>query len=222
VDKPALPDQPPSTFMNFSHFYRFLGLHPHRGWLLLSLAVACGASAQEPFTRQLTPDEFASAGLAKLSPEERARLDTLIRQHETGELARAREQAAAAEKARAIAETKATEAAARIAETTAPASAATPERRTGWLGKVLLKPGTAVEYETVETSLSGDFAGWSPGTLFTLSNGQRWRVTSGSYVTPRDSTPRKVRIVPGVLGSFFLEIEGIRSRPKVAFAGEAP
>jgi len=179
-------------------------------------------NAQLPFTRQLTPEEFASAGLGKLSPEERVRLDTLIRQQETGELARAREQAAAAEKARGVAEKKAKEAVARNVEATATASAATPERRTGWLGKVRLKPGTAVEYETVETSLSGEFAGWSTGTLFTLSNGQRWRVTSGSYVAPRDSTPRKVRIVPGVLGSFFLEIEGIRSRPKVAFAGEAP
>jgi hypothetical protein len=79
-----------------------------------------------------------------------------------------------------------------------------------------------VEYETVETALVGDFSGWSVGTLFTLSNGQRWRVVNGSYVAPKDSTPRKVRIVPGVLGSFFLEIEGIRSRPKVAFAGAAP
>jgi len=208
--------------MNLFHPFLFLQLRQHWGWILLSLAVISGVNAQEPFTRQLTPEEFAAAGLAKLSPEERARLDTLIRQHETGELVRAREQAAAAEKARGIAEKKATEAAARNVEPTATASPAAAERRTGWLGKVLLKPGTAVEYETVETSLSGDFAGWSPGTLFTLSNGQRWRVTSGSYVAPRDSTPRKVRIVPGVLGSFFLEIEGVRSRAKVAFVGEAP
>jgi hypothetical protein len=104
--------------------------------------------------------------------------------------------------------------------TPAPAASAAP--RAGWLSKVTLKPGTAVEYETVETALVGDFSGWSVGTLFTLSNGQRWRVVNGSYVAPKDSTPRKVRIVPGVLGSFFLEIEGIRSRPKVAFAGAAP
>ena len=208
--------------MNLFHRFCFLRLRKPGCWVLLSLALVSSVNAQLPFTRQLTPEEFASAGLGKLSPEERVRLDTLIRQQETGELARAREQAAAAEKARGVAEKKAKEAVARNVEATATASAATPERRTGWLGKVRLKPGTAVEYETVETSLSGEFAGWSTGTLFTLSNGQRWRVTSGSYVAPRDSTPRKVRIVPGVLGSFFLEIEGIRSRPKVAFAGEAP
>jgi len=189
--------------------------------LLVGCLHTVGA-AEASFSRQLTPEEFLSTGLAKLSPEERARLDTLIRQHETGELVRAREQAAAAEKARGIAEKKATEAAARNAEAAALPSPANPEQRTGWLGKVRLKPGTAIEYETVETSLSGDFAGWSTGTLFTLSNGQRWRVTSGSYVAPRDSAPRKVRIVSGVLGSFFLEIEGVRSRPKVVFVGDAP
>jgi hypothetical protein len=28
-----------------------------------------------------------------------------------------------------------------------------------------------------------------------------------------------VRIVPGLMGSFFLEIEGVRQRPKIKFVG---
>ena len=46
---------------------------------LLWLAAALGAlvvtlRADEPFSRRMTPEEFKAAGLAKLSPEELARL----------------------------------------------------------------------------------------------------------------------------------------------------
>jgi len=191
------------------------------------LLQASSLAAEPPFTRQLSPEDFAAAGLNKLTPAERERLDALIARRGSEDLSQARAEANRAKAERALAETKAAEAAAKAAAlaaapTPTPAPAASAAPRAGWLSKVTLKPGTAVEYETVETALVGDFSGWSVGTLFTLSNGQRWRVVNGSYVAPKDSTPRKVRIVPGVLGSFFLEIEGIRSRPKVAFAGAAP
>ncbi len=203
--------------------------------MLSALLVVMGAgivqttarAAEPPFTRQLTPEEFTSAGLNKLTPAERERLDALIARRGNEDLSQARAEASRAQAERALAETKAAEATAKAAALAAapapPRSPAAPGApRAGWLSKVTLNPGTAVEYETVETALVGDFSGWNIGTLFTLSNGQRWRVVNGSYVAPKDPAPRKVRIVPGVLGSFFLEIEGIRSRPKVAFAGAAP
>ena len=85
--------------------------------------------------------------------------------------------------------------------------------------KVMLKPGTEVEYEKAETRLEGQFRGWEKGTIFTLENGQRWQVQEGSYTTPPEVGPHRVVIAPGVLGSFFLEIEGVRQRPKVKFVG---
>lgn len=190
------------------------------------LIQASSLAAEPPFTRQLSPEDFASAGLKELTPAERERLDALIARRkrrpfpsESGKQAGPKRTSSRRDQGRRAA-AKAAALAALPKPTPAPAAPAAP--RAGWLSKVTLKPGTAVEYETVETALVGDFSGWSVGTLFTLSNGQRWRVVNGSYVAPKDSTPRKVRIVPGVLGSFFLDIEGIRSRPKVAFAGAAP
>ncbi|HRE82642.1 MAG TPA: hypothetical protein PLN52_16480 [Opitutaceae bacterium] len=169
--------------------------------------------AADSFSDQLTTEEFASAGLHKLTPEERVRLNTLIRQHETGELARARREATAAEAARIAAEKKAAEAEAKI-------TATPPVKAEGsWLKRITLKPGTEIDYETVETEMVGNFAGWRPGTVFTFANGQRWRVVDGTYVTPPETGPRRVKIVPGMFGSFFLEFTGIRSRPKATFAG---
>ena len=42
---------------------------------------------------------------------------------------------------------------------------------------------------------------------------------SGSYVSGSDLTIRKVRIEPGVLGAFFLRIDGVSVRPKVRIVG---
>ena len=60
------------------------------------------------------------------------------------------------------------------------------------------------------------FAGFTPGTVIVLANGQRWRVVSGSYVTAPMPKVRKVWIEPGVLGSFFLRFEGVGVQPKVS------
>jgi hypothetical protein len=177
------------------------------------------ARAQEKFSQAVRPEEFAAAGLSKLSPEERARLDTLVEAYKSGALAAARAEVATAAAARATAEQKAAKA---EAVATKAAAAAKP-KPTGESflakAKVLLTPGTEVEYETVQTRLLGEFQGWQTGTVFNLENGQRWRVESGNYITSPEAGPRKVRIVPGLMGSFFLEIEGVRQRPKIKFVG---
>lgn len=177
------------------------------------------ARAQEKFSQAVRPEEFAAAGLSKLSPEERARLDTLVEAYKSGALAAARAEVATAAAARATAEQKAAKA---EAVATKAAAAAKP-KPTGESflakAKVLLTPGTEVEYETVQTRMLGEFQGWQTGTVFNLENGQRWRVESGNYITSPEAGPRKVRIVPGLMGSFFLEIEGVRQRPKIKFVG---
>ena len=170
--------------------------------------------AQEKFSQAVRPEEFAAAGLSKLSPEERARLDALVEAYKSGALAAARAEVATAEQ-------KAAKAEAEVVATKAAAAAKPKPAGEGFLAKakVLLTPGTEVEYETVQTRLLGEFQGWQTGTVFNLENGQRWRVESGSYITSPEAGPRKVRIVPGLMGSFFLEIEGVRQRPKIKFVG---
>lgn len=81
--------------------------------------------------------------------------------------------------------------------------------------KVFLRPGTEVEYTRLESTLISEFKGWGAGTEFRLENGQIWRVTEGKYWSPLEPAGKKVSIYPGALGSFFIEIEGVKPTPRV-------
>jgi hypothetical protein len=66
----------------------------------------------------------------------------------------------------------------------------------------------------METRIDGRFEGWRPRDRIRLANGQVWEVTdtsSGSYWL---MNPRAV-VRPGALGSFMLEIEGVRALIRV-------
>lgn len=141
-----------------------------------------------PFSAALSATEFSGAGLGKLTEAELQELNRLVRAHESGELARVREAArlAEAEAERVVREAKAT--AERHAAATAAGAAATPTpapaRKESLLERIRLKPGTQIDYDTLESELVGEFAGWREGTVFTLTNGQRWRVSQGEYEAP--------------------------------------
>lgn len=162
----------------------------------------------EDFSQSLTPTEFKAAGLEKLTPEELAKLDALVRGQHLVELARAREETTAKVREETAAKVRAET----TAQVKAELAAAKPAQSESLLHRmrVVLTPGTEIGYETIETQLVGKYRGFETGTVFTLANGQRWRVVEGSYwSSPRDEDkPRKVKIVPGMLGSFFIEIEG--------------
>lgn len=176
--------------------------------MVFAAATAAGA---EEFSKSLTPDEFAAAGLNKLTPEELARLDALVHRQRSGEVAKAQEETA--KKVR-------TETEAKVRAEVAAEEQKKPHQSLLGRMKVMLTPGTQVEYERVETQLVGPFRGYDPGKVLTLSNGQQWQVTDGTYWAPkRDANkPRKVIIEPGTFGSFFLNIEE-GGRPKVKFYG---
>jgi hypothetical protein len=220
-------------------------------WVALVVAgVGLGrAAADEKFSTSVPRGEFSAAGLTKLSPEELARLDALVRDFKSGALARAQREAAAAAKAQADAEAKAArvEAEAKAAQAEAEAKAARAEagRRAAEAdaqartaaaakakvesapakaaaetapptGTVTVAPGTKVEFSTVESRIAGSFNGWEARTVFTLENGQRWRnMSNDSYVTSPVPSPA-VRIVPGILGTFWMTVEGVKQRVKVA------
>jgi hypothetical protein len=171
------------------------------GVLGVGLAGPAGA-AERAFSQAIAPADFAAAGLAKLSPEELARLDALVRAHQGGGGARVPAQVATVPAAAAVA---------------APEAKAAP----GLLAKakVILTPGTAVEYEAVKSRIVGEFNGWEARTVLVLENGQRWQVASGStYAAPPVMNPA-VEIAPGALGTFWMKIEGVRIRVKVVPAG---
>lgn len=193
-------------------------------WMAMGTVLALGAAttanaAEEHFSQAVSRAEFSAAGLGKLSPEELARLDALVRDFKSGALEAARREASAAAAGRAEAEARASkaEAQARAAETVMKKSETSLLTR----AKVLLTPGTEIEYTTVESRIAGTFRGWEGRTLFTLENGQRWQAEgSGTYVSPPRENPA-VKISPGVLGSFWMTVEGVRPRVKVAPVGAA-
>lgn len=66
----------------------------------------------------------------------------------------------------------------------------------------------------IEAQIPGRFMGWGPRTRIRLSNGQVWEVADGSEGAYEQQSP-KVKIRRGMLGSFFLDIEGVTQTPKV-------
>lgn len=192
-------------------------------WALASyVCVAAALAAEDNFSKSVPASDFSAAGLGKLSPEELARLDALVRDFKSGALEAAKKEAAREAEARVRAESKArADAEARAAKAEAKAIAASAEAEKKSEGsllqraKVMLTPGTKIEYTTVDAMLVGEFQGWQPKMVFTLDNGQRWRVTSSdSYVTGTERGMR-VKIVPGALGTFWMHFEGHRQRAKV-------
>jgi hypothetical protein len=178
--------------------------------LVLALAGAVSARAGDSFTQGIAPADFQAAGLGKLTPDELAKLDALVLARQAGAA-----QKAAEDTRKAVTETvRAEERAAARKEASS----------SGFLDrmKVVLKPGTEIDYTTLDAMLPAGYSGWSKGQVLTLTNGQRWLVTdSGGDYEPPTGKPVHVRIVPGAMGSFFMEVEG-GTRVRVRFYGNAP
>jgi len=92
--------------------------------------------------------------------------------------------------------------------TSAPAPAAPPDR----FG--LQTPATEVA-QAVDSHIPGEFRGWEANSRLTLANGQVWEVNDGSRGALAPVVDPKVRVRRGVLGSFYLEIEGLNRSPRV-------
>jgi len=158
----------------------------------LTLCIAASLGAAESFLRSLPAEQFAAAGLNKLTPEELARLERLIAEHEAG---------------------------VKVAATTA--AVAKPEAKAsgpGWLKALVTLQETADKPEAAEaivTRLAGDYDGWNGKTVFKLENGQIWQqVGGGERVDDKRSSPT-VKIYPGMMGAYWLEVEGVHERVKV-------
>ena len=69
--------------------------------------------------------------------------------------------------------------------------------------------------EPIESTLVGEFTGFGKGRKYTLENGQVWDQIDDAHVSGvRRQTP-KVRITPGLMGVWYLQIEGTNTRAKV-------
>lgn len=184
--------------------------------LLLSLALifsaglplrAAGPVAEQPFAAGLTADERAAIGVDRMDPRQVAALEAAVARYLAGRTAAA------------VAQVRA-EVRPEPGPVTAPRVTSGPAEDEGKAtlldrARVLLRPGTKIEYTRLESRLAEPFTGWRTGTQFRLENGQIWRVLSGEYWTPQEAAGKKITIVPGAMGSFFIEIEGVNKTPRV-------
>jgi hypothetical protein len=72
--------------------------------------------------------------------------------------------------------------------------------------------------EPAVTKITGEFRGWSNGTRFQLENGQVWRVIdTPEYYVPKSKylVAPAVALTPGLLGGWYLQVEGQSPRAKV-------
>ena len=190
--------------------------------LLAGLVLAVGVRAQGDFTGTLTPAERAAAGLDKLTPEELARLKAIVERYKSGEVAVVQQQAeaqVATVRQEAHQKVEAAEAKVREVEQKSAAAPESPKAKVpAWVGAlaILKRTGDAPnKAEAVESRIEGEFTGWRRGTVFKLENGQVWQQAgSDDYVGVRIPSP-KVRVFPGMLGSYWMEIEGVRPHCKV-------
>lgn len=78
----------------------------------------------------------------------------------------------------------------------------------------LNQPRPETVLQQIESRIAGRFEGWAPGTRIELANGQVWEVIDSGRAAYDLASPA-VRIKRGMLGSFFLEIDGVSATPRV-------
>lgn len=172
--------------------------------LLFALtAVTLTASTGNLFQQQ-PPEAFRAAGLHKLTEEELAALEAMFLRMKSGEIVAIKQEA----------EQKVAAAEAKVQETVAEQKKSGP----GWLRALVTLQNTTEKIgkaDPVQSRIAGRFRGWEGRTQFRLENGQIWEASDGSSYVGVDYDSPAVRIYPGMLGSYWMEIEGVNPRVKV-------
>ena len=61
--------------------------------------------------------------------------------------------------------------------------------------------------EPIRARVKGAVAGWEPGTVFELENGQQWKVLKGSMKLRKPLASPEVIVAPGLMGRWFLQVD---------------
>jgi hypothetical protein len=200
------------------------------GFLLVCATL--GRPAEGDFTRSISPDDFKEAGLDQLSPAQRQHLDALIAGFKQGLTIAARQSAEEARVARqkadeALVAQRAAEAETKLAKDEAKAvkaeAAETKTDRKGFFAKarVMIVPGTKIEYAEIKSTVLGKFEGWEGRSVFRLANNQRWQVANSDehYFTPPEDNV-EVEIRPAALGGFWMYFPAIGKQVRVKLLGD--
>ncbi len=157
--------------------------------LLLSLSAPALAQrvVQGDLQQQMSAAEFKAAGLDKLSAAELATLNRWLQ----GKV-----------------EAATTEAVAAVRE----------EAREEGRQEVIVKNRGFFDFgsnEPISGVLQGEFRGFGKGRIYVLDNGQQWEQTDTTSVSGVRKQSPKVSISPGVMGVWYLKVEGVNTQPKV-------
>jgi hypothetical protein len=102
-----------------------------------------------------------------------------------------------------------------VTQPTAPAAAAAPGAVATQIdGFGLASSARNAELAFIESAVNPDFDGWAPNQRISLQNGQVWVVVDGSSGSLR-RPGGKVTVRRGLLGSFFMDFEGLTRAPRV-------
>lgn len=168
---------------------------PFRPRLLACAAVLLSLSApalaqrvvQGDLQQQMSAAEFKAAGLDKLDAAELATLNRWLQ----GKV-----------------EAATTEAVAAVRE----------EAREEGRQEVIVKNRGFFDFgsnEPISGVLQGEFRGFGKGRIYVLDNGQQWEQTDATAVSGVRKQSPKVSISPGVMGVWYLKVEGVNTQPKV-------
>jgi hypothetical protein len=78
----------------------------------------------------------------------------------------------------------------------------------------LESPSSTQRLEKIESRIVGTFTGWGPNSWIALENGQIWQVRDDT-TRPLELTDPKVTVERGMLGAFYMRIQGTNHSPRV-------
>jgi hypothetical protein len=150
-------------------------------YIVLALACALAAPAALAQSGYVEIERKLSAEQLRevgLTPAQLATLNRLLRDAETREAAQAPARPASA-----------------------PAAAVAGDSQAGQGMMIGLDDGP------ISARVQGEVAGWAPGTVFVLDNGQQWKVLKGSMTLRTALASPAIKVVPGIAGRWFLQVD---------------
>ena len=163
--------------------------------LILAPALLATSTAAEPLPLEdrMTHSEFTAAGLHRLSQDELAALNAFLAREASQRPAQPRSDTAREQPA----------------QDTRPQAQPAPrvESDVGFEQRR--------KREAFQARIQGDFQGWSGDTRFELENGQVWETNQSRTFHYAGPSEPVVTIEPGMLGSWYLSVEGYNARVRV-------
>jgi hypothetical protein len=161
--------------------------------LTVSASPLVAQSANVPIEQRLSPEQMKATGLDALSPAQLKLLNSLLNEE------KAMENAAPA---------SSSVIAATAPAATAPIPSAVPAESVAAVGTAppADRPLLGFNEKPIISRLKGTLTGWDEGTVFELENGQQWKVLKGKMKLPKPLTDPQVKLVPGIVGRWFLQV----------------